>query len=55
MKHSKFFTIVSTCQLTETIGIGLVQPGHRSRFTLPVAVPDNVREFDARIELKPRR
>ncbi|KWT66807.1 hypothetical protein APY04_2214 [Hyphomicrobium sulfonivorans] len=46
---------IASGQLTETIGIGLVQPGHRRRFTLPVAVPDNVREFDARIELKPRR
>lgn len=42
-------------RLSQTIGIGLVQPGHRRRFILPVEVPPNVTRVRASIDFKPTR
>jgi len=42
-------------RLSQTIGIGLVQPGHRRRFILPVEVPLDVTRVRANIDFKPAR
>lgn len=39
-----------------SLGIGLVQPGKRRRFVLPVVVPPGVQKFETKVELPaPRR
>lgn len=42
-------------RLKETIGIGLVQPGHRRRFILPVEVPTGVTSVRTSIDFNPKR
>lgn len=37
------------------LGIGLVQPGKRRKFTLPVEVPQGIAKFDSKIDLPPAR
>jgi fimbrial chaperone protein len=46
---------VSSGLLGEKIGIGLVQPGSRRRFILPVDLPPNVTSFRASIDFRPSR
>lgn len=41
--------------LGEKIGVGLVQPGKRRRFVLPVDLPANVAQIQAALEFRPRR
>jgi len=41
--------------LSEKIGIGLVQPGHRRRFILPVALPPGVTSVRANLNFRPTR
>lgn len=41
--------------LGDRIGIGLVQPGHRRKFTLPVELPAGVVKFEAKLDLAQRR
>lgn len=41
--------------LSEKLGSGLVQPGKRRKFSLPVDLPPNVSSIQATIELNPRR
>lgn len=41
--------------LSEKLGSGLVQPGKRRKFALPVDLPPNVTNVQATIELAPRR
>jgi hypothetical protein len=40
-------------ELAQTIGIGLVQPGHRRRFILPITLPAEVRSVRASLEFRP--
>jgi fimbrial chaperone protein len=47
--------IVPAGLLSERIGIGLVQPGHRRRFILPVELPPYVTSVRASIDFKPTR
>lgn len=42
-------------QIADRIGIGLVQPGKRRKFTLPVEVPPGVTRVQTSLELTPRR
>ena len=41
--------------LNERIGIGLVQPGRKRRFILPVALPAGVHTVQARLDFTPKR
>jgi fimbrial chaperone protein len=41
--------------LSERIGIGLVQPGHRRRFILPVELPPYVTSVRASVDFRPAR
>jgi fimbrial chaperone protein len=40
--------------IADRLGIGLVQPGRRRRFTLPVELPSNVAKVNASIEMTSR-
>ncbi|MDX2308137.1 MAG: fimbria/pilus periplasmic chaperone [Hyphomicrobium sp.] len=46
---------LSPAMLGDRIGIGLVQPGRRRKFTLPVELPPGAQGFEAAIEMKPKR
>ena len=46
---------LSRATLAERVGIGLVQPGQRRRFVLPVQVPASVRSIEASMEYRPSR
>jgi P pilus assembly chaperone PapD len=41
--------------LAEKIGIGLVEPGKRRRFTLPIDIPPAVNTVQASLDYKPRK
>lgn len=41
--------------LGDGVGIGLVQPGRRRKFALPVEVPAGVSKLQAQVDLAPRR
>jgi P pilus assembly chaperone PapD len=41
--------------LSQSIGIGLVQPGRRRKFILPVELPANVTNVEASLDFKPKR
>jgi fimbrial chaperone protein len=45
----------SPLELREKVGIGLVQPGKRRRFVLPVDLPDGVTSVQASLDFKPKR
>lgn len=45
---------LSSTELNEKVGIGLVQPGKRRRFTLPLELPAGVQAVQASIDFKPR-
>jgi P pilus assembly chaperone PapD len=42
-------------ELREKVGIGLVQPGKKRRFVLPVDLPDGVTSVQASLDFKPKR
>lgn len=42
-------------ELREKVGIGLVQPGKRRKFVLPVELPANVSSVQASLDFKPKR
>lgn len=42
-------------ELGEKVGIGLVQPGKKRKFVLPVDVPANVASVEASLDYKPKR
>ena len=42
-------------ELREKVGIGLVQPGHKRRFVLPVDLPAGVNQVKASLDYKPAR
>ena len=46
---------ITSGTLTERIGIGLVQPGRRRTFVLPVDLPSVAASVQARIDFKPTR
>jgi P pilus assembly chaperone PapD len=41
--------------LGDRVGIGLVQPGRRRKFTLPVELPAGIVKFEAKLEMAQRR
>jgi P pilus assembly chaperone PapD len=45
----------SQTELREKVGIGLVQPGKRRKFILPVELPANVPSVQASLDFKPKR
>ena len=45
----------SPSEISEKVGIGLVQPGRRRKFVLPVEVPANVQTVQASLDFKPKR
>jgi P pilus assembly chaperone PapD len=45
---------LSSGELAQSIGMGLVQPGHRRRFVLPATLPANVVAARSTLEFKPR-
>jgi len=42
-------------EITEKVGIGLVQPGKKRKFILPVDLPANVASVQATLDYKPKR
>lgn len=48
-------TTLTPAMLDDRLGIGLVQPGKRRRFVLPVELPANVNTVQASVEMAPRR
>jgi fimbrial chaperone protein len=46
---------ISSGELEQSIGIGLVQPGHRRRFVLPIVLPANVTAVQASLDFRPKR
>ena len=46
---------LTPARLSETLGSGLVQPGKRRKFVLPVDLPAGVGSVQASLELGPRR
>jgi P pilus assembly chaperone PapD len=46
---------LSSALLSEKIGIGLVQPGAKRRFVLPVELPPDVKSVQANLDFKPKR
>lgn len=46
---------ISSGDLAQFIGIGLVQPGHRRRFVLPVTLPAGASSVQCRLEFRPHR
>lgn len=46
---------MSATELTEKVGIGLVQPGKKRRFVLPVDLPPGVSSVQASLDFKPNR
>jgi P pilus assembly chaperone PapD len=46
---------LTPAELDQKLGIGLVQPGKRRRFVLPISLPPNVRDLRATLEFKPQR
>jgi fimbrial chaperone protein len=45
---------VTSGELAQSIGIGLVQPGHRRRFVLPVDIPATVTRVQGSLEFNPK-
>ena len=45
---------ISSGELARYIGIGLVQPGHRRRFVLPVTLPDNSTTARCSLKFRPK-
>ena len=48
------YTFAQT-ELREKVGIGLVQPGKKRKFILPVDLPANVSSVQASLDFKPKR
>jgi fimbrial chaperone protein len=46
---------LSSQEVGQKVGIGLVQPGSRRRFVLPVEVPAHVKGLKGQIDYRPRR
>ncbi|MBS0252177.1 MAG: molecular chaperone [Proteobacteria bacterium] len=46
---------ISSGELAQFIGIGLVQPGHRRRFVLPVVLPAAAASVQCKLQFKPQR
>ncbi len=46
---------MSSTELAEKVGIGLVQPGMKRRFVLPVELPPEVKSVQASLDFKPKR
>lgn len=46
---------VTSATLAERVGVGLVQPGRRRRFVMPVDLPANVTSVQAQIDFRPAR
>ncbi len=45
---------ISGGELAQKVGIGLVQPGHRRRFVLPIILPANVASVQCSLEFSPK-
>lgn len=45
---------LSSGELAQSIGIGLVQPGHRRRFVLPITLPPGVMSVQSSLEFRPK-
>lgn len=45
---------LSSGELAQTIGIGLVQPRHRRRFVLPITLPPGVTTVESSLEFRPK-
>jgi P pilus assembly chaperone PapD len=45
---------LSSGELAQSIGIGLVQPGHRRRFILPITLPERVTAVQSSLEFRPK-
>jgi P pilus assembly chaperone PapD len=46
---------LSSIELSEKVGIGLVQPGKKRRFVLPIELPPEVTSVQASLDFKPKR
>lgn len=45
----------SAAEMREKVGIGLVQPGKKRKFVLPVDLPPGVTKVEATLDYKPKR
>jgi fimbrial chaperone protein len=54
LNSGSWASTLSPRQLSERIGIGLVQPGKRRRFVLPVDLPAGVTSVQASLEMLPK-
>ncbi len=55
LKSGAWSRSMAASELSEKVGIGLVQPGAKRKFTLPVELPANVQNVQATIDFKPKR
>jgi fimbrial chaperone protein len=55
VSSGKWSQTISSGELAQSIGIGLVQPGHRRRFVLPITLPANVASAQSSLEFRPKR
>jgi fimbrial chaperone protein len=55
LSGSSWSKTFAATELSEKVGIGLVQPGKKRKFTLPVELPANVTTVQASLEFKPKK
>lgn len=55
LQRGSWSKALSPAQIEQLVGIGLIQPGHRRRFVLPVDVPSGAGPLRVRVETGPRR
>lgn len=51
----RWSAVVTPGTLSQKIGIGLVDPGKRRKFILPIELPADIKEVQASIDFKPKR
>jgi P pilus assembly chaperone PapD len=49
LKGGTWSTTLSSAELKQALGLGLVQPGKTRRFTLPTIIPDNIQSITAEV------
>jgi fimbrial chaperone protein len=55
LSGSSWSKTLTTEQLRQILGVGLIQPGKTRRFILPIDLPDGVSQVTASIEYKPSK
>jgi fimbrial chaperone protein len=55
LKSGAWTRSMAASEISEKVGIGLVQPGAKRKFTLPIELPANVQQVQATMDFKPKR